>query len=145
MGYYLSQSDRNLIAPYYHKLATTKDDITISTPKPRYLAYILRNAFNVIPEWKHFKDKFKILTRDDRVVLRVRAIQLEIIENSIDLYNPNIYEILDHLIKKPKLLIIKSSELTESELKRVQLYCDTNNFSLTKNDDNSIRIERKEA
>lgn len=144
MGYYLSKSDQESIIYLYPQLVNTTDDLVLQTQKATKLAYLLRNAFHVIPEWNQFLDKFKIVTRENQVILKLRKVQFELELPISKLIKPTIFEILDALIKCPKILELIDLDLSSPEYTKLLTYCTNNNYDINRIDETSIRISQKD-
>lgn len=143
MGYYLSEQDKIYIANLYPRLQESKDDIVLKTKNPRSLSYLIRNAFHTIPEWEGFKAKFKIITREDRVILKIKNINFELELETI-IVGPDLFQILDVLIKNPEVLIVENiSELPPSALIKLDQYCQNNNYDIISGTNNRIEIKKK--
>lgn len=142
MGYYLSEKDKAYVMGWLEMLQNATRDVTLNTKTPHKLSGLLRNAFNVIPEFQLLKTKFKIITREDKVILRNRLIQFEVEIQSKILENPDIFEILDELIKIPELLRIENPNLNEKELNKLITYCNNNGYKFRVSDG---RIECEKA
>ena len=143
MGYYLSKIDQESILHLYPQLDKATEDVTYQTKYPTKLAYVLRNAFHVIPNWSKFLIKFKVITREDRVILRLRQTQFELSIPVTRLLTPTIFEILDTLLKSPDILELESLNIDDSEFIKLTNYCKDNNYDIIRTGDNSFRVEKK--
>lgn len=142
MGYYLSKKDKESIVPLIEKMKRSGEDIEIKTQTPERLAYLLRNALNIEEEWKPLKDKWRIVVREGKIYLRIKAIQLGLNIDWVELVSPNFLELSSALFKNPEGVKVLSNVLNESEMFRVQRYCDNAGYKILVILPNTLEIKR---
>lgn len=150
MGYHLSKRNEAFLLDFLPVLKNAKDSVTLETNDPQRLIYILRNAAGT-KEYKWLGEKFifakGISTKADRITpavhCKIRKMSVNISDGlrSIDEYT-DLVGIVNLLInEKPIAIRFTNAFLTESEYERLEAYCQTNHFKVTRDNTNVTVIK----
>lgn len=131
MGYYLSKKDKETLVPLIEKMRRSGEDLEIKTLAPDRLVYLLRNALNTELDWKDLKDKWRIVKRDNKVILRIKSIQMNLPFKWIELVAPSFMELATILFQKPEGVRVTMNAFTDTEMFRLRRYCENASYTVT--------------
>lgn len=143
MAYYLSRRNEAVLQQFLPILKIATEDVILETNDPDRLVYILRNAAGT-KQYAWIGNKFIISKKPkidgDKITpavqCKIRDVVVAVVDGikSIDDIADLVY-IVNYLIQqKPPAIRFTNAYLTESEYERLEAYCQTNNYTLRKDE-----------
>lgn len=133
MSFHISKKDQKLLDSLVPALDKAKEDVIINTPHATRLAALIRNS-SAQERYKWIKDKFRITSVENKVILKIYEIPFLLEENLSESELTDLMDIASLIMnEKPIAVRFLSAKLSENEMERLNLLCIAQGYEVRNN------------